>query len=122
MVFKGGMAALAMLGDPTASVPTPNPVLPRLGYNTHTRAAAATSVAFVSQPAIDDGLADRLSINRRLVPVKNIRGLAKPDLPLNDALPKIEVNPDTFEVRIDGEPANHDPVTELPMTQRYFLY
>jgi urease subunit alpha len=122
LVVKGGMAALAMLGDPNASVPTPQPLLPRLGYNAHSRAAAATSVAFVSQTAIDDGLADRLAVNRRLVPVKNVRGLSKSDLPLNDALPMIDVNPDTFEVRIDGEPADHEPVSELPMTQRYFLY
>jgi len=122
LVVKGGMGALAMLGDPNASVPTPQPVLPRLGYNAHSRAAAATSVAFVSQTAIDDGLADRLDVNRRLVPVKNVRGLSKSDLPLNDALPRIDVNPDTFEVRIDGEPADHEPVSELPMTQRYFLY
>lgn len=122
LVCKGGMGAMAMLGDPSASVPTPQPVLPRLGYNAHTRAAAATSVAFVSQAAVDAGLPERLPVNRRLVPVKNVRGLTKADLPLNDALPKIEVNPDTFEVRIDGEPANHEPARELPMTQRYFLY
>ncbi|HET9876709.1 MAG TPA: urease subunit alpha [Mycobacterium sp.] len=121
-VGKGGMAALAMLGDPGASVPTPQPVLPRLGYSAHTRAAAATSVAFVAPAAVDDGLAGRLAVNRKLVPTKNVRGLSKKDLPRNDALPKIEVNPDTFEVRIDGEPANHQPVSELPMTQRYFLY
>jgi urease subunit alpha len=121
MVFKGGMVALAPLGDPGASVPTPQPMRFRLGYNAYTRAAAATSVAFVSQAAIDDGLADRLAVNRKLLPTKNVRGLTKADLPLNDALPKIEVNPDTFEVRIDGEPANHEPVSELPMTQLYFL-
>ncbi|MBS9533874.1 urease subunit alpha [Mycobacterium sp. M1] len=121
-VFKGGMCAVAMMGDPSASVPTPQPMLPRLGYNVGTRAAAATSVAFVSPAAIDDGLADRLDVSRKLVPVKDVRGLGKADMPLNDALPKIEVNPDTFEVRIDGEMANHAPARELPMTQRYFLY
>jgi urease subunit alpha len=120
-VFKSGSAALSMLGDPNAAVPTPQPVLPRLGYNVHTRAASATSVAFVSQAAIDDGLGDRLAIDRKLLPVKNVRGLAKSDLPLNDTLPKIDVNPDTFEVRVDGEPADHEPVSELPMTRRYFL-
>ncbi|OBH20228.1 urease subunit alpha [Mycolicibacter sinensis] len=121
-VFKGGMGALALLGDPSAAVPTPEPVLPRLGYNTFTRAAAATSVAFVAPAALDDGLADRLNVERRLVPVKNMRGRSKADLPHNDALPTIDVNPDTFEVRIDGQVANHPPLTELPMTQRYFLY
>jgi urease subunit alpha len=121
-VFKGGMAAMAMLGDPAASVPTPQPLRPRLGYNAHTRAAGHTGVAFVSQAALDDGLADRLDVHRELRPIKNVRGLGKADLPLNDALPRIEVNPDTFEVRINGEPVRHEPVDELPLTQRYFLY
>ena len=121
-VFKGGMCAVALMGDPSAAVPTPQPVLPRRSYSVFTRAAAATSVAFVSPAAIDDGLADRLAIDRKLVPVKNVRGLRKADLPLNNALPTIEVNPNTFEVHIDGESANHPPVTELPMTQRYFMY
>ncbi|GAA1783484.1 urease subunit alpha [Actinomadura chokoriensis] len=121
-VFKGGMAATAMLGDPNASVPTPQPVLPRHGYNVGTRAAQATSVAFVAQAAVDDGLADRLAVHRRLVPIADVRGRTKADLPLNDALPDIEVDPDTFEVRIDGDRVDHEPGTELPMTQRYFLF
>lgn len=121
-VFKGGMAAVAMLGDPNASVPTPQPVLPRPGYNGHTRAAQATSVAFVAPVAIEEGLADRLDIHRRLVAVENVRDRKKTDLPLNDALPEIEVNPDTFEVRIDGETVDHPPTTQLPLTQRYFLF
>lgn len=120
-VFKGGMVALAPLGDPAASVPTPQPMLMRPGYNAYTRAAAATGVAFVSQAAIDDGLTDRVAVDRRLVPIKDVSSLGKADLPLNDAVPKIEVNPDTFEVRIDGESADHEPATELPMTQLYFL-
>ncbi|MFD8432835.1 urease subunit alpha [Streptomyces coelicoflavus] len=121
-VYKSGMAAMALLGDPNAAVPTPQPVLPRLGYNVHTRAAAATSVAFVAPAAIEDGLADRLGLDRRLVPVENTRGRTKADLPLNDALPDIEVDPDTFTVRIDGEVVDHEPATELPMNHRYFLF
>ncbi|GAB3348836.1 urease subunit alpha [Modestobacter lapidis] len=121
-VYKGGMAAMAMLGDPSASVPTPQPVLPRRGYNVHTRAAQATSLAFVAPAALEDGLADRLAVHRRLVPIENVRGRTKADLPLNTALPNIEVNPDTFEVRIDGETVDHQPPTVLPMTQRYFLF
>ncbi len=121
-VFKGGMAATAMLGDPNASVPTPQPVLPRPGYNVGTRAAQATSLAFVAPAALDDGLADRLAVHRKLVPVENVRGRTKADLPLNDALPNIEVDPNTFEVRIDGDTIDHEPGTELPMTQRYFLF
>lgn len=121
-VFKGGMAALALLGDPNASVPTPQPVLPRLGFNAHTRAAQATSLAFVSAAAVEDGLADRLAVHRPLVAIENVRERTKADLPLNDALPAIEVDPNTFEVRIDGAVVDHPPVQELPMTQRYFLF
>ncbi len=121
-VYKAGMAALALLGDPNAAVPTPQPVLPRLGYNVHSRAAAATGVAFVAPAAIEDGLADRLAVERRLVPVTDMRGRTKADLPENDALPVIEVDPDTFSVRIDGRLVDHAPATELPMTQRYFLF
>ncbi|MFD4261594.1 urease subunit alpha [Streptomyces sp. NPDC058534] len=121
-VYKSGMAAMALLGDPNAAVPTPQPVLPRLGYNVHTRAAGATSVAFVAPAAIEDGLAGRLELNRRLVPVENMRHRTKADLPENDALPTIEVDPDTFTVRIDGEVVDHEPATELPMNHRYFLF
>jgi urease subunit alpha len=122
VVFKGGMAAVAALGDPNASIPTPQPVLPRLGYNAHSPATADTTVAFVSQAAIDDGLADRLTTRRPLVAVGNVRGRTKEDLPENTALPRIEVDPDTYSVRVDGELIDHEPATELPMAQRYFLF
>ncbi len=123
MVFKGGMVAAAAIGDPNASVPTPQPVLPRLGFNAKTPAAAATSLAFVSPVAIEDGLADRLpGVRRRLVPVENVRQRTKADLPENTALPRIEVDPDTYSVRVDGELIEHEPAAELPMAQRYFLF
>jgi urease subunit alpha len=123
MVFKGGMVALAALGDPNASVPTPQPVLPRLGFNAQSPSASSTSVAFVSQAAIDDGLADRLpAVRRPLVPVQNVRGRGKKDLPENTAMPRIEVNPDSYAVHVDGELIEHEPATELPMAQRYFLF
>jgi urease subunit alpha len=123
MVFKGGMVALAALGDPNASVPTPQPVLPRLGFNVRSPSASSTSVAFVSPAALEDGLAERLTgVRRRLVPVENVRGRTKEDLPENTALPKIEVDPDTYSVRVDGELIEHEPARELPMAQRYFLF
>jgi urease subunit alpha len=121
-VFKGGMVAMSLSGDPTASVPTPQPVLPRPGYSVQTRAAGSTSLAFVAPAALEDGLADRLKIERQLVAVQDVRGRTKADLPLNTALPAIEVNPDTYQVHIDGERVTHHPVEKLPMTQRYFLY
>jgi urease subunit alpha len=121
-VFKGGMVALAALGDPNASVPTPQPVLPRLGFNAMSPAAASTSLLFVSQAAIDDGLRDRVQTRRRMVPISNVRGRTKADLPENTALPRIEVDPDTYSVRVDGELIEHEPTAELPMAQRYFLF
>ena len=77
---------------------------------------------FVSPQAIDDGLADRLAVNRRLVPVGDVRKVGKADMPLNDALPRIEVDPDTFTVTVDGDVWAEQPAVELPMAQRYFLF
>ena len=121
-VIKGGMIAWAAMGDANASIPTPQPVLPRPMFGAAPAAAAATSVHFVSAQAIEDGLADRLAVNRRLVAVKDVRKVGKSDMPLNDALPRIEVDPDTFTVRIDGDVWQEQPASELPMAQRYFLF
>jgi urease subunit alpha len=121
-VLKGGMIAWAAIGDANASIPTPQPVLPRPMFGAAPAAAASTSVHFVSPQAVEDGLADRLVVNRRLVGVKNVRKIGKADMPLNDALPHIEVDPDTFTVRIDGDVWQEQPATELPMAQRYFLF
>ena len=121
-VIKGGMIAWAAMGDANASIPTPQPVLPRPMFGAAPAAAAATSVHFVSPQAIEDKLADRLAVNRRLVPVTDVRMIGKADMPLNDTLPRIEVEPDTFTVRIDGEVWQEEPAAELPMAQRYFLF
>ena len=121
-VLKGGMIAWAAMGDANASIPTPQPVLPRPMFGASPVVAAATSVHFVAPLAIEDGLADRLAVARRLAPVKDVRRLTKADMPNNDALPRIEVDPDTFTVRIDGEVVEEAPATELPMAQRYFLF
>jgi urease subunit alpha len=121
-VIKGGAIAWAAMGDANASIPTPQPVLPRPMFGAAPLTAAATSVHFVSQQAVDDGLADRLAINRRLVPVCDVRKVRKSDMPLNDARPRIEVEPDTFTVRIDGDVTEEQPAVELPMAQRYFLF
>ncbi|MFC0448367.1 urease subunit alpha [Rhodococcus jostii] len=121
-VIKGGMIAWAAMGDANASIPTPQPVLPRPMFGAAPKAAAATSVHFVAPHALEDGLADRLDLNRRLVPVANVRSRGKADMPRNDAQPRIEVDPDTFTVRIDGEVWEEQPAAELPMAQRYFLF
>jgi urease subunit alpha len=122
LVLKGGAIAWAAMGDANASIPTPQPVLPRPMFGAYGTVPAATSLAFVSAAALEDRLADRLAVRRRLVPVADTRRRGKADLPENGALPRIEVEPDTFTVRVDGEVAVPEPVTELPMAQRYFLF
>jgi len=121
-VVKGGMIAWAAMGDANASIPTPQPVLARPMFGAQPRAAAATSLTFVAQQAIDDGVADRLDLTRRLAVLGDTRQRGKKDLPMNDARPRIEVDPDTFAVRVDGELIDEQPVAELPMAQRYFLF
>jgi urease subunit alpha len=121
-VVKGGMIAWAAMGDANASIPTPQPVLPRPMFGAAPAAAAATSLHFVAPQAIEDGLADRIAVDRRLAPVGNVRAIGKAQMPLNDAQPRIEVDPDTFTVRIDGEVWTEQPAAELPMAQRYFLF
>ena len=120
VVVKGGMIAWGAMGDANASIPTPQPVFPRPMFGA--AVAPALSVAFVAQAAVDDGLADRIAVRRPLVAVADTRRRGKADLPLNDAMPRIEVRPDTFAVRIDGEPVDEQPATELPMAQRYMLF
>ncbi|MBT2229493.1 urease subunit alpha [Nonomuraea sp. NEAU-A123] len=122
LVLKGGVVAWAQMGDANASIPTPQPMLPRPMFGAAPVTAAATSLHFVSPLALESGLADRLAVRRRLVPVADVRGRGKDTMPLNDALPRIEVAPDTFEVRVDGDLIEPAPVETLPMTQRYFLF
>ncbi|GAA0566737.1 urease subunit alpha [Actinomadura livida] len=122
VVLKGGMIAWAAMGDANASIPTPQPVLPRPMFGAAPLTAASTSVHFVSPAAVDAGIADRLAVRRDLVPVKDTRGIGKRDMLLNGALPRIEVDPDTFTVSIDGDEVEPAPATELPMAQRYFLF
>ncbi|RZS91692.1 urease [Motilibacter rhizosphaerae] len=122
LVLKGGVVSWAQMGDGNASIPTPQPVLPRPMWGAQPTTASATSVHFVAPAAIDGGLADRLAVRRRLVPLEDVRARGKADMPLNDALPRIEVDADTFTVRIDGDVVEEHPVTELPLAQRYSLF
>jgi urease subunit alpha len=122
VVLKGGFIAWAAMGDANASIPTPQPVFPRPMWGASPSAAASTSVFFVAPMAIEDGLSDRLSVARRLAPVADVRRRTKADMVNNDALPRIEVEPDTFTVRIDGEVVEGAPLTVVPMAQRYFLF
>ncbi|MGF1664564.1 MAG: urease subunit alpha [Kineosporiaceae bacterium] len=122
LVLKGGMIAWAQVGDGNASIPTPQPVLPRPMFGAAPVAAAATSLHFVAPAAVEAGLAEHLDVRRRLVPVADVRARGKADLPENTATPRIEVDPDAFTVRIDGEVWQEQPAAELPMAQRYFLF
>jgi urease subunit alpha len=123
VVLKGGFIAWAQMGDANASIPTPQPVLPRPMFGAQPLVAAATSVSFVAPLALASGdLADRLGISKRLVPVGSCRSTTKDDLVENTARPDVRVNADTFAVTIDGELVEADPVAELPMAQRYFLF
>jgi urease subunit alpha len=123
VVVKGGFIAWAQMGDANASIPTPQPVLPRPMFGAAPKVAAATSVAFVAPLALEStDLADRLGLDRRLVPVRDCRSLTKDDMPENDARPDVRVDPDTFAVTIDGDLVEAQPATELPMAQRYFLF
>ncbi|HEX3825907.1 MAG TPA: urease subunit alpha [Sporichthyaceae bacterium] len=122
LVIKGGAIAWAQMGDANASIPTPQPILARRMFGAHGRVPARTSLAFTSPAALQDGLAERLGVARALVPVADTRSRSKADMPGNDALPRIEVDPDTFTVTIDGEVVEAAPAVELPMAQRYFLF
>jgi len=122
LVIKGGMIVQAMMGDANASIPTPQPVHSRPMFASYGRALAASCVSFVSAAAAENGVAERLGLSRRVLPVKGTRSIGKAAMKLNDALPHIEVDPETYEVRADGEPLICEPATELPLAQRYFLY
>jgi urease subunit alpha len=122
LVIKGGMIAYAEMGDANASIPTPQPTLSRPMFGAYGVVPAQTSLAFVAPAAIDAMVGDRIGCKRAFAPVDNTRSVGKADMPLNDALPRIEVEPDTFVVRIDGEAVEPSPAAELPMAQRYFLF
>jgi urease subunit alpha len=122
MIIKGGMIVAAPMGDPNASIPTPQPVHYRHMFGALGGARAATSVSFVSEAGLANNMKSRLGLQKRLVAVKGTRSVSKKDLLLNDYLPKIEVDPQTYEVRADGQLLTCEPATTLPMTQRYFLF
>ncbi|MFI8950409.1 urease subunit alpha [Streptomyces sp. NPDC053750] len=122
VVLKGGQIAYAQMGDANASIPTPQPVLPRPMFGALGTAPAGNSVGFVAEAAIEDGLPERLGLGRELVPIRSTRGRTKADMRQNDALPRVEVAADSFAVTIDGELVEPAPVAELPLAQRYFLF
>ena len=122
MVLMGGMIVAAQMGDPNASIPTPQPVCSRLMFGGYGRAVEHCAVTFVSAAAQNDGLRSRLGLAKQTVAVQNTRNIGKRDLKLNTALPHIEVHPETYEVRANGELLTCQPVDVVPMAQRYFLF
>ncbi|ANH05103.1 urease subunit alpha [Shinella sp. HZN7] len=122
MVLLGGVIAMAPMGDPNASIPTPQPVHYRPMFGAFGKMRTNSSVTFVSQAAIDLGLRERLGVAKQLLPVRNTRAISKASMVLNDLTPHIEVDPETYEVRADGELLTCEPATVLPMAQRYFLF
>jgi len=122
MVMKGGTLAWAMMGDPNASIPSPQPVLMRPMFGAKGKAAARTSLAFVSQLSLSSGTAQGYGLSKRLEAVKGTRSVGKKDMVLNDACPAIKVDPETYEVTADGVTLTCLPATSLPLAQRYFLF
>jgi urease subunit alpha len=122
MVVKGGFIAWAAMGDPNASIPTPEPVLYRPMFGAFGRAPFTTSLTFVSKAALDAGIAARLGIQKKVSAVKSCRGLTKKSMIHNDACPRIEVDAETYEVRADGELLTCEAAKVLPLAQRYFLF
>ncbi|MGB3689439.1 MAG: urease subunit alpha [Jannaschia helgolandensis] len=122
MVLVGGTIAVAQMGDPNASIPTPQPVYSRPMWGSYGRSVERGAVIFASQASIDAGVGGQLGLAKELVAVKGTRGIGKRDMVLNDALPQIEVDPETYEVRADGELLTCEPADVLPMAQRYFLF
>ncbi|WP_326670613.1 urease subunit alpha [Streptomyces canus] len=122
LVIKGGQIAYAQMGDANASIPTPQPILPRPMYGAIGRAPASNSFNFVAPLAIEDGLPERLQLGKQFVAIESTRGVTKADMRENDARPDVRVAPDSFAVHIDGELVEATPAAELPMAQRYFLF
>ncbi len=122
LVLKGGMIALANMGDPNASIPTPQPTHYRPQFAAHGKAKFNTSVTFVSDSFLESGKGDTLGLEKRLVAVRNTRSISKKDLVFNDATPKIEVDPETYIVKADGKTLSCEPATEVPLGQMYFLF
>jgi len=122
MVLKSGFIAQAQMGDPNASIPTPEPIISRPMFAAFGRAVASTCLTFVSAAALERDVPHQLGLQRRMVAVKGCRTVHKRDLKLNDALPQIEVDPETYMVTAEGERLTCEPIIVQPMAQRYFLF
>ena len=122
MVLLGGSIACAQMGDPNASIPTPQPVYSREMFGAFGRSLENSAVTFVSQASYENDIGNALELRKKTAPVKNTRNINKSNMVYNDLCPKVEVDPETYEVRANGEILTCEPASELPMAQRYFLY
>jgi urease subunit alpha len=122
MIIKGGMIAAAPMGDINASIPTPQPVHYRPMFGAYPRGVHNTCITFLSQVAIENGVAEKLKLKKLISPCKNTRNITKADMKHNTYCPVMDVHPETYEVRADGELLTCEPADVLPMAQRYFLF
>ncbi len=122
MIIKGGMVIAAKMGDPNASIPTPQPVMYRHMFGAYGKALHKTCATFVSKLSLEKNVLQQYDLQKMVLPVKNCRNISKKDLIHNDATPQIDVNPENYEVKVDGEIITCEPMKELPLTQRYFLF
>ncbi|MDB4687452.1 urease subunit alpha [Akkermansiaceae bacterium] len=122
LILKGGMIACANMGDPNASIPTPQPTYYRPQFAAHGKARAKTSVTFVSAISLEEGLAEKLQVSKKLVAVKDTRKVNKHDLLFNASCPDIQIDPESYRVTADGEELTCEPLKEVPLGQRYFLF
>ena len=122
MIIKGGMIIASKMGDPNASIPTPQPVIYRHMFGAYGKAVYKTCITFVSQASLNNGAIENYRLEKMIMPVKNCRNISKKDLIHNDATPQIDVNPENYEVKVDGVPITCEPVAVVPLAQRYFLF
>jgi len=122
MIIKGGMIIASRMGDPNASIPMPQPVVYRHMFGAYEKALHKTCATFVSKLSLEKNVAQGYDLQKLILPVKNCRTISKKDLVHNDATPQIEVNPENYEVKVDGIPITCEPLSELPLAQRYFLF
>jgi urease subunit alpha len=122
MIIKGGMIIAAKMGDPNASIPTPQPVLYRYMFGAYGKALHTTCATFVSKLSLDKGIVQQYGLQKRVLPVRHCRNISKKDMIHNDATPVIDVNPENYEVKVDGHLITCEPATVLPLAQRYFLF
>jgi urease subunit alpha len=122
LVLKGGLIVNAQMGDPNASIATPQPVYMRPQFASYGRALSKSCLSFVSKASLDKGIVEKYGLEREVVAVEHCRDIGKKDMKRNEATPEIRVDPDTYQVWVDGEKVSSEPLAALPMAQRYFLF